>query len=215
LGAPAVTTVVVTGQAVGNERFNSSAMGAGTNLGSRELAALCSIQRNLQDYARTDPRLSADRQGTRRDLRRRPEQPLQLDHDRRRHHQRHLRPGVEQPADLKQPISIDAIQSVQVNLSNYDVTQKGYTGANINAVTKSGTNEFKGSVYYVYRDDSLAGDRYNRTNGTYFAPPLRGRHQGLHAGRPDHQGQAVLLRQLRGTTRARARARLRAAGQRA
>jgi hypothetical protein len=49
---------VVTGQGGAGDRFNSSAMGAGTNLGSRELAALGSIQRNLQDYARTDPRLS-------------------------------------------------------------------------------------------------------------------------------------------------------------
>ncbi|MFK5165388.1 hypothetical protein, partial [Propionibacterium freudenreichii] len=48
---------------------------------------------------------------------------------------------------------------VQVNISNYDVTQKGYTGANINAVTKSGTNDLKGSLYYVYRDDTMVGDR--------------------------------------------------------
>jgi hypothetical protein len=61
---------------------------------------------------------------------------------------------------------------VQVNLSNYDVTQKGYTGANINAVTKSGTNEFKGSLYYVFRDEGLAGDRFNRTNGSYFNAPV-------------------------------------------
>ena len=50
-------TIVVTGRAA-NERFNSGAMGSGTNIGSRELAALASIQRNLQDYARTDPRLA-------------------------------------------------------------------------------------------------------------------------------------------------------------
>jgi hypothetical protein len=73
---------------------------------------------------------------------------------------------------IKQPISIDAIQAVQVNLSNYDVTQKDYTGANINAVTKSGTNELKGSVYYVYRDQSLVGDRFSVVNGgTYTKYP--------------------------------------------
>ncbi|MBP6596389.1 MAG: Oar protein, partial [Arenimonas sp.] len=72
---------------------------------------------------------------------------------------------------IKQPISIDAIDSVQVNISNYDVTQKGYTGANINAITKSGTNDFSGSVYYVYRDDSLVGDRYNRVTGDFFDAP--------------------------------------------
>jgi hypothetical protein len=171
LGAAAVATVVITGQGGGNERFNSTNIGAGTSLGSRELAAFGSIQRNLQDYARTDPRLSqtdkergeisAAGQNTRYNS-------ITID-------------GVttndtfglesNNLPTIKQPISIDAIQSVQVNLSNYDVTQKGYTGANINAVTKSGTNEFKGSVYYVYRDDALAGDRYNRTTGAYFAPP--------------------------------------------
>ncbi|KPF49327.1 Oar protein [beta proteobacterium AAP121] len=163
-------TIVVTGRGV-NERFNSSAMGSGTNLGSRELAALASIQRNLQDYARTDPRLaqtdkergeiSAAGQNTRFNS-------ITID-------------GVttndtfgleaNNLPTIKQPISIDAIQSVQVNLSNYDVTQKGYTGANINAVTKSGTNEFKGSVYYVWRDDNLVGKRYNRTTDTYFDAP--------------------------------------------
>lgn len=55
LGA-AVTTVVITGQAA--ERFNSGNMGAGTNLNSASLQSLASIQRNLQDYARTDPRLA-------------------------------------------------------------------------------------------------------------------------------------------------------------
>jgi len=60
---------------------------------------------------------------------------------------------------------------VQVNLSNYDVTQTAYTGANINAVTKSGTNDFHGSLYYVFRNDRLTGDRFNRTDGSYAAPP--------------------------------------------
>jgi hypothetical protein len=55
LGTP-VATVVITGQAA--ERFNSGNMGAGTNLNNAALQSLASIQRNLQDYARTDPRLA-------------------------------------------------------------------------------------------------------------------------------------------------------------
>ena len=50
-------TVVVTGQAL-SAQFNRSNMGAGTNISSAQLNALASIQRNLQDYARTDPRIS-------------------------------------------------------------------------------------------------------------------------------------------------------------
>ncbi|MBI3368438.1 MAG: TonB-dependent receptor [Burkholderiales bacterium] len=170
LGAPATTTVVVTGQAV-SDRINSSVMGSGTNISSRDLSAFASIAGNLQDYARTDPRLS------------------QTDKERgeiaalgqNSRYNSILIDGVNISDTFgleantlptaRQPISLAAIQSVQVNLSNYDVTQKGYTGANINAVTKSGTNDFHGSVSYTYRDDSFAGDRYNRTNDTYFAPP--------------------------------------------
>ena len=83
------------------------------------------------------------------------------------------------------PISIDAIQSVQINVANYDVTQKGYIGGNINAVTKSGTNTVKGSVYYVFRNDELSGDRYNASTDSYYAPPkLKDTTKGVTLGGP-------------------------------
>ncbi len=152
------------------EVFDSKKMGAGTSIGREKLASFASIQRNLQDYARLDPRLS------------------QTDKDRGEisaggQNVRFNSITIDGVATndtfgleannlptLKQPISIDAIQSAQVNISNYDVTQKGYTGANINAITKSGTNDFKGSVYYVYRNDSLSGDKYNRAADSFFSP---------------------------------------------
>ncbi len=168
LGAP-MAVVQVTGQGASN-KFNSSNMGSGTNIGRAELNAQASIARSLADYARQDPRLS------------------QTDKDRGEISAGGMNSrfnsitvdgvsisdtfGLEAnglPTD-KQPISIDAIQSVQVNISNYDVTQKGYVGANINAVTKSGTNEWHGSVYHVYRDDRLVGDRYNASKDIYTEP---------------------------------------------
>ncbi len=95
----------------------------------------------------------------------------------------------------RQPISIEAIQSVQVNVANYDVTQKGYTGANINAVTKSGTNTWKGGVYYVYRDDRLVGQRYNNITDTYSdAPKFKEDHQGYLGQRRADRRQALHLR---------------------
>ena len=55
------------------------------------------------------------------------------------------------------PISIDAIDQFQVTLSPYDASIGGFTGGGINATTRSGTNELKGSAWFYYRNENLAG----------------------------------------------------------
>jgi len=59
----------------------------------------------------------------------------------------------------RSPISFDAIESLSIQTAPFDVEYNGFTGGTINAVTKSGTNEFKGSVGYYFTDDSLRGDK--------------------------------------------------------
>ncbi len=65
------------------------------------------------------------------------------------------------------PISLDAIEAVQVSIAPYDVRQGNFVGAAVNTVTKSGTNDFSGSVYYLQRDNDMVG---KKIGGRAFNP---------------------------------------------
>ena len=60
------------------------------------------------------------------------------------------------------PISIDAIEELQVVISPYDVRQTNFIGGGVNAITKSGTNTFKGSAYVYHRNENMRGDAVDR-----------------------------------------------------
>jgi outer membrane receptor for ferrienterochelin and colicin len=158
-------TVTAVGVAGGSEIFSATKMGTGTSVNREGIENAPSVGRNIQDIMRMDPRvsqisksdgaISAGGQNTRYNA-------IRID-------------GVStnDPFGLesnnlpteRQPVSIDAIEEVKIDLANYDVTTSGGTGAVVNAVTKSGTNEFHGSVYGVYRDQDMVGkDR----NDQYF-----------------------------------------------
>ena len=91
----------------------------------------------------------------------------------------------------RQPFSYDSIEQVAVELAPFDVYYGQFTACNINAVTKSGSNEWHGSAFYDYTNDSMKGDKLEGESidtGDFDEKALR-----RHAGRPDPQGQAVLL----------------------
>ena len=61
------------------------------------------------------------------------------------------------------PISIEAIEELQVVISPYDVRQTNFIGGGVNAITKSGTNKFRGSAYVFHRNENMRGDAVQRT----------------------------------------------------
>ncbi|MEP6591630.1 MAG: carboxypeptidase regulatory-like domain-containing protein, partial [Gemmatimonadota bacterium] len=80
------------------------------------------------------------------------------------------------------PISIDAIEQVQVNVAPFDVKQGNFAGAGVNTVTKSGTNGFAGSLYYQGRNQSMVG---TKPGSNTFDPGVFSFHQfGASLGGP-------------------------------
>lgn len=175
-------TVTAIGFAGGSEVFSATKMGAGTNVDRQTIEALPSINGNIQDLMRLDPRvayvnraeggISAGGQNPRYNA-------IRID-------------GVSASDTFglegnnmptrRQPVAMDAIEAINIDLASYDVTITGATGAVVDAVTKSGTNEFHGSVYGTYRDGEWFGDdptgaKFNgftkeQTYGATFGGPL-------------------------------------------
>jgi hypothetical protein len=88
-------------------------------------------------------------------------------------------PGGQSDA---QPISLDAYEQIQVAIAPYDVTQAGFTGASVNAVTKSGTNQFHGTAFGLFRNQSLTGKKVG--GSSIFVPDLNQTQYGLSLGGP-------------------------------
>ena len=136
----------------GTGTFGSDRTGAETSVGRRELTRLPSISRSASDFTRLEPTASNGSFGGRNDQFNNFSldgaifnNPFGLDA---------ATPGGQTDA---QPISLDAIDQIQVTTAPYDVTQAGFTGASVNAVTKSGTNELHGTVYGFFRNEDMTG----------------------------------------------------------
>lgn len=79
-------------------------------------------------------------------------------------------------------IPFDAVYSASVEFSPIDVQYGQFTGCNVNVVTKSGTNEFFGSAFYLYNDDSITGDSIN--GRTVITEPFEDTDWGFEVGGP-------------------------------
>jgi len=145
-------TVQVVGVAT-SDTFSADNMGAGSTVTREQMDNLPSINRSLADFVRLDPRVSVDDRGG-----------ISVAGTNNRYNNIAI-DGVPTNDEFgleagglpgtRQPYSLDSIEQLSVQVSPYDVALGNFTGANINAVTKSGTNEFSGRVSAYYRNEDM------------------------------------------------------------
>jgi hypothetical protein len=151
----------------GNRIFDNKRTGASTTINNRLIRSLPTINRSAEDYLRLTPSSAptynglsfAGRNGQYNNFSLDGaifNNPFGLDAP---------TPGGQTSA---QPVSIDAIDQIQVNIAPYDITQAGFTGAGVNTVTKSGNNKSFGTVYLFYRNQDFTG---KKVDGTKFEIP--------------------------------------------
>ncbi|PYP43812.1 MAG: TonB-dependent receptor [Gemmatimonadetes bacterium] len=155
LGQASVELEPVTVTATSNPVFSSSRTGAATTISPAQIDRLPTISRRVEDLLRLTPQYS----------------PMSFGFSFAGQDNRLNNMTIDgsyfnnsfglagQPGDRTSvaPISLDAIEQVQVNVAPYDVRQGNFVGAGINMVTKSGTNEVSGSLYYNARSDNFVG----------------------------------------------------------
>ncbi len=160
-----------------SKTFNSDRTGAQTSVSAIQLKTLPTISRSASDFTRLEPTASNGSFGGRNDQFNNFSldgsifnNPFGLDA---------ATPGGQTDS---QPISLDAIEQISVSTAPYDVTLSGFTGASVNAVTKSGTNEFKGTAYGFYRNQDLTSGRINGED--VIKPKLSQNQFGISIGGP-------------------------------
>ena len=148
-----LTEVVVTGSGKKASLISKDRKGTSTNINRRLIAALPTLSRNITDFTKLTPQAS----GT--SFAGQDNRFINLTVDGSIFNNSfglQALPGSQTSAS---PISVDAIEEIQVNVSPYSVKDAGFTGASINAVTRSGTNTFHGSGFYNNRNQSLVGTK--------------------------------------------------------
>ena len=161
LGIATVTeTVNVVAEA---QIIDTSRAGTASNIAAQAIETLPTINRSINDFARTSPyfNVTASSAGG--------EEAVSVAGRNNRYNNMSIDGAVNNDVfglastgtpggqTGTQPVSLDAIQEIQLLVSPYDVRQGGFSGGGINAVTKSGTNQLHGTGYYLGRNQKFIG----------------------------------------------------------
>jgi hypothetical protein len=178
-GITVTETVTVT--AVTDTVFSSARTGAATSVSREELATLPTVSGRINDIARLTPQASGMSFGG---------QDNRLNNitvDGSYFNNSFGLAGAPGERTGVAPISLEAIEQVQVNVAPFDVRQGNFVGAGVNTVTRSGTNRFSGSFYHRFRNEDFVGTEvrgltfnpgtfdYRNTGGWASGPIIRNR----------------------------------------
>lgn len=164
--------------------FNSERTGAAVNMDNRTINSIPTVSRSIQDFTKFSPLANTAGAGT------------SFAGANNRYNQFAIdglvnndvfglaSSGTNGGQTGINPISIDAIEEFQINIAPYDVRQGGFTGGGINAVTRSGTNTFSGSVYYFGNNQSLVGSNSPVTEASAPISTYTDYQTGLRLGGP-------------------------------
>jgi hypothetical protein len=185
--APATTTttttegatterVVVQGTSV-DELYSSDRNGTSTYVDRKEINNLPTITRSLNDYIRLTPQISTlGRQGASAAGQNNRSNNIQIDgasiSD--AFGLATAGGGTGAPTESAEPISLDVIDQFRVNIAPFDVRESNFSGASINGITRSGTNNFRGSFYGFWRDENFVGD------GSAIRQPVAAFHENTY-----------------------------------
>lgn len=154
--------------------FNSEKNGASVNVNNRQISMMPTISRSINDVTRMTPQANGNQIGG------------------GNYRQNYITVdgaqfnnafgiGTNLPAGGS-PISLDALDQISVNITPFDVRQSGFIGASVNAVTRSGTNEFTGSAYTFMQNEKYKGNKVG--DQTFNKNPSDYQMQGFRLGGP-------------------------------
>ncbi len=143
--------------------LNPNRTGSTSAVSEAQIESLPTVNRSLQDYARTNPYFvvsPSDESGTIMNVAGKNARynNIQIDGAVNNDLFGLASSGTPGGQANTQPVSLDALEQLQLVVSPYDVRQSGFTGGGVNAVTRSGTNDLKGSVFGTKRDQQFVGD---------------------------------------------------------
>lgn len=150
--------VVLQEAIVHNNKDMGVRLGTETNINQQQFVSLPSISRNFQDYVRIAPQSRVNGDGAMSFAGQNNKyNAFFIDGSNNNDLLGTALSGTNTGATGSPPISVEALEEIKILSSPYDVQYSNFTGASINAITRSGSNAFKASAWYFFRNEQMAG----------------------------------------------------------